>query len=345
MTACSVDIDGKLGKKVEALDPIACSRTKPPTPSPADYLRERWAELANEALEKCGHDARIDHRSLKDQGIDRVAQIHVGKGWHIKDSDRMKLNDQIIEYNEAKAELKLVSRVIAKIDEEIENIAERDLEQVQTPTVTREASPEPQATTPIPTEKSETLLTFDEIKDRYEEAQQRRIKHPVLSALGEQMSEVSSEQHKQKADQDFLVHVEKVLKSIGTNGQKETFFKLADEDLYQDKPRKYYESLAPLHKAYKKADAEYFHAKTPETAQTKKQARANYAQGFNDLFSDHLDKAQKMIKTGLNATLGRIAELKKEVVQMFGKHEIWRDIFSSNSSAEHEKQKTKSVEL
>ena len=34
----------------------------------------------NHALERAGHEVRIDHRSLKEQGIDREAQIHIGPG-------------------------------------------------------------------------------------------------------------------------------------------------------------------------------------------------------------------------------------------------------------------------
>jgi ATP-dependent exoDNAse (exonuclease V) alpha subunit len=41
--------------------------------------REAWADHANRALEQAGHDERIDHRSLKDQGIDREPQIHLGR--------------------------------------------------------------------------------------------------------------------------------------------------------------------------------------------------------------------------------------------------------------------------
>jgi hypothetical protein len=40
--------------------------------------RASWAERVNRALEDGGHDARVDHRSLKAQGIDREAQIHKG---------------------------------------------------------------------------------------------------------------------------------------------------------------------------------------------------------------------------------------------------------------------------
>lgn len=40
--------------------------------------REEWAALANRHLERHGHEARIDHRSLFEQGIDREPTIHVG---------------------------------------------------------------------------------------------------------------------------------------------------------------------------------------------------------------------------------------------------------------------------
>lgn len=42
------------------------------------YWRQRWAELANEHLERHGHTARIDHRSLAAQGIDREPTQHLG---------------------------------------------------------------------------------------------------------------------------------------------------------------------------------------------------------------------------------------------------------------------------
>lgn len=42
------------------------------------HWRERWASLANEALERAGRSERIDHRSLKDQGIGREPTTHRG---------------------------------------------------------------------------------------------------------------------------------------------------------------------------------------------------------------------------------------------------------------------------
>lgn len=48
-------------------------------PSLVARWREAWAEACNAALEKAGHDARIDHRSNKERGIDVPATVHEGR--------------------------------------------------------------------------------------------------------------------------------------------------------------------------------------------------------------------------------------------------------------------------
>jgi hypothetical protein len=40
--------------------------------------RERFAQLQNDSLERAGVAERVDHRSLKDQGIDREPTVHLG---------------------------------------------------------------------------------------------------------------------------------------------------------------------------------------------------------------------------------------------------------------------------
>lgn len=42
-----------------------------------EYWRERVATLTNEALAAAGHETRVDHRSLKDQGITRAPKIRL----------------------------------------------------------------------------------------------------------------------------------------------------------------------------------------------------------------------------------------------------------------------------
>ena len=43
-------------------------------------LRERWADATNRHLARHGHEGRIDHRTLAEQGIDRAPTIHLGPG-------------------------------------------------------------------------------------------------------------------------------------------------------------------------------------------------------------------------------------------------------------------------
>lgn len=45
-------------------------------------VREEWARTANEALERAGHEARIDHRSYRDSGIDLEPQRKLGIAKH-----------------------------------------------------------------------------------------------------------------------------------------------------------------------------------------------------------------------------------------------------------------------
>ncbi len=44
-----------------------------------EYWREQWAIHCNHALWINGHEARVDHRSLDEQGIEREPQRHVGE--------------------------------------------------------------------------------------------------------------------------------------------------------------------------------------------------------------------------------------------------------------------------
>lgn len=76
LSGCTIDLAGKLGKKAAELDPIHCKKNGIETP--ADEWRGKWAEMVNVRLKENGVEARIDHRSLKAQGIDRVPTSHKG---------------------------------------------------------------------------------------------------------------------------------------------------------------------------------------------------------------------------------------------------------------------------
>ena len=102
--------------------------------------REAWSSYANHALEKAGINERIDHRTLEEQGINRIPQIHLGsavtammkRGVATDKGDRWKeiaeKNKQIerlerslfLVEKEITAEKKLNPTPSTKVDEELE---------------------------------------------------------------------------------------------------------------------------------------------------------------------------------------------------------------------------------
>ncbi len=68
LTLCDVEADGFGAKRRDWNHPSLVAR-----------WREAWAKACNDALEEAGHDARIDHRSNKERGIDLPATVHEGR--------------------------------------------------------------------------------------------------------------------------------------------------------------------------------------------------------------------------------------------------------------------------
>ncbi len=61
-----------------------CRKDSAGTEERLQATRERWADLQNAHLEKYGHEARVDHRSLQARGISREPEKHIGPS-RIKD--------------------------------------------------------------------------------------------------------------------------------------------------------------------------------------------------------------------------------------------------------------------
>lgn len=72
LTTTRVFESGKLGAKSRVLDSPRTSGNE------VEAVRQLWASMANKALERAGHGARIDSRSLAAQGIDRHPSVHLG---------------------------------------------------------------------------------------------------------------------------------------------------------------------------------------------------------------------------------------------------------------------------
>ena len=78
MTTREVSPDG-LGAKA-GLELSTHERSKlglPSTSQEYTAIRERWATMTNEALKEANIEARVDHRSLAEQGIDREPKPHI----------------------------------------------------------------------------------------------------------------------------------------------------------------------------------------------------------------------------------------------------------------------------
>lgn len=103
-------------------------------------LRQDWERGQNIYLERANTPARVDCRSLKDQGLDRVPQIHVGaKAWRMKDrSERFCENMEIISANtnmkRISAELDELHRSIERVEVELRDIWVENLSNTHKPT-------------------------------------------------------------------------------------------------------------------------------------------------------------------------------------------------------------------
>ena len=55
-----------------------CRKDSAGTPERLQATRERWATIQNAHLERYGHSARVDHRTLVEQGVKRQPEKHIG---------------------------------------------------------------------------------------------------------------------------------------------------------------------------------------------------------------------------------------------------------------------------
>jgi hypothetical protein len=104
--------------------------------------RTMIADHTNEALEKAGHDARVDARSFKDMGIDRLPTVHQGKeatalqrrGERTKRGDKQKIAGALNASNDSAG----VQRAMEKDESDgdaraTREVYERTLQERQTP--------------------------------------------------------------------------------------------------------------------------------------------------------------------------------------------------------------------
>jgi hypothetical protein len=110
-------------------------------------LRERWEKIANRHLDRHGHEVRIDHRTLKDQGLDREPSLHVGPKAMAREREGIRteigsINRAIAERNAARER---AHREIAEIEVELGQIRKRERGPAREAVQEQEAEREPAA--------------------------------------------------------------------------------------------------------------------------------------------------------------------------------------------------------
>ncbi|MHB1099487.1 MAG: MobQ family relaxase [Burkholderiales bacterium] len=116
-TTRRITLDG-FGKKTRELD------DKRQGPEEIKFWRERYAALANHALQKAGIEARVDHRSYLARGIDKLPQPKLGSALtQIFRRDKSKLETSVVvdRWEEA-AEIRQLQFKQAAIKKELEPV-------------------------------------------------------------------------------------------------------------------------------------------------------------------------------------------------------------------------------
>lgn len=93
------------------------------------HWREQWASYQNRALEEAGWEARVDHRTLEEQGIDREPTTHVGRKATLMErrGEQSELGDQNRKIQAHNAEIEALVSELAAIDAEITRETEAEL--------------------------------------------------------------------------------------------------------------------------------------------------------------------------------------------------------------------------
>ncbi len=88
--------------------------------------RENWAKMCNQALRENNIDAQIDHRSYEDQGINKIAQVHLGV-----DAFHAEKKGPKTELGELNRQIKSDNDFLSRFEKQIEELERKETERVK----------------------------------------------------------------------------------------------------------------------------------------------------------------------------------------------------------------------
>jgi ATP-dependent exoDNAse (exonuclease V) alpha subunit len=129
------------------------------------HVRERWASLTNETMKEANIAARLDHRSLKAQGIDREPQPHIPhvalemerRGYRSVVADRIREEYQ--------------TKVQARLERSAERVKSADAEPSPALPDVKEAAAKPQSLADIRREARENWLRLRQSQTQSQDAE------------------------------------------------------------------------------------------------------------------------------------------------------------------------------
>lgn len=187
--------------------------------------RKKWADYSNQELENHGHTQRIDHRSLLDQGIARLPQVHLGPVRHAMmkkgkqvDSIEPQQNAQLLKQRaeQAAAERIIEANLLAResaIQRELQQIEQRKREQHDRITALRE-----QIKTTAATLESRKRAN-EELRERIASAQPTTKKGFIRGLLAERRDKQRSTGLREK----IKSAIERIRKNLKQNRELEEY--------------------------------------------------------------------------------------------------------------------------
>jgi MobA/MobL family len=187
-------------RKTGALDPAKGGARKTREMQPTKWLlaqRKNWETIGNQALAKAGREERLDCRSYKERGIEKLPQIHLGRKAHQMmqrgaASDRVATYQEIAKANELLAQERSsaaeLARTTARIEAAVADRKSTAAEVARAAEIEKLATPAVPARHPVETE----LVNF--LKQKSVDDAHRYLKD-ALPFLARQKDTTAWERH------------------------------------------------------------------------------------------------------------------------------------------------------